>query len=110
MNYMDLNSESIRGFIESPEWTVFEGEVKDRLEAIRGELEKGITLVSKTIPSPDGVREQKVPVVLDYGGIRERQGECKSLRWILSMPKLLQELQADKEQKLKEVSDVSQSK
>ena len=80
----ELTEGGITTFLNTDEWKFFAGETKNRLDSILKELETGIALVEGN------------PVVLDYAGLSLRQGECRSLRWILNMPVILIDINKEK--------------
>ena len=106
IGYEHLSSRDIESFLEHPAWMVFELEMKDRLEMLRSELEKGVTVYSTL--SEEGELIQQ-PANIDYAGLRERQGECKSIRWLLDVPVRMKQLKAQEEvNKKKEKKNVSE--
>ena len=67
--------------------------LKERLEIVRVELELGYVETGG----------EKVP--LDYGSLRERQGECISIRYKLNLLENLKNIKIESENKTKENKD-----
>ncbi len=86
----------IENAITSKFWRIVEGTAKERLETVRTLLEVG------NVSYKDGKDVATRPA--SFEELKEFQGQCKELRWILMLPAIwkeqkIQEAILDKEQK-----------
>lgn len=91
---MQVFSKDFENLFADPAFQFIMKEASDRLEKIRNELEIGIAVME--VQTAEGVEEKRYNI--DYAGLRDRQGECKSLRWLLNMPEQYKAILASKEE------------
>lgn len=83
-------------FVTNKLWRAVEGEIKERLEIVRGLLEVG------DISYVDGETVKTRPATFEE--LKSMQGQCKELRWILMVPAIW------KEQKIAEAVLIKEQK
>ena len=81
-----FDASALKAFEGTLVWQAFRAVVEERIELIRGELETGVIVVEGT------------PANIDYEGLKKRQGECESLRFILALPETIKQVWAQDEE------------
>lgn len=83
----------LKKFEEDVVWKAFCGVIEDRLELVRNEIEAGVASV--------GSGKEAQLIVIDSEGIKRRQGECSSLRFLLALPETVKQQWEQEELKKK---------
>jgi len=78
-----FDEHALKGFEGTVVWQAFMVTVEERIDLIRSELETGVVVGN------DGK-----PVLISFDGIKKRQGECESLRYILALPETIRQVWA----------------
>ena len=81
-SYDTLSIGEIDQGVKSVFWATIVQMIKERIELIRTEIELGVVRV----PTEDGKHYQSV--ALSFEDIKRRQGECSSLRYVISLPQV----------------------
>jgi len=79
-----FDASALKKFEEDRVWNAFLGVIRDRIDLIRNELETGITTI--------GEGDKKQLHIITYEGLKERQGECAGLRFIINIPETVKQL------------------
>jgi len=94
MNSNDLvrtfDASALKAFEGNIVWRSFVATIQDRLDLIRDELESGVSTV--------GVGRDARTVIIDNEGLKRRQGECISLRYLLALPETIKQVWAQDEE------------
>ena len=91
MHFEELTIKDLSDLQADVRYQAVMGVLAERLEGIRNELESGVRVIG----------EKKVEI--DYGGLRLRQGECSSLRYLQNLlPHQVAVLEQDMKEKKKD--------
>jgi hypothetical protein len=74
LDFEKLSIKELEDFYESQQFQALLTLLEERLEGIRLELEAGVRYINNT-----------TPVEIDYGGMKLRQGECTSIRYLMNL-------------------------
>ena len=78
-----FDEHALKGFEGNTVWKAFMVTVEERIDLIRSELEIGVA-----------VSNEGKTTIIDFAGIKKRQGECESLRYILALPETIRQVWA----------------